>query len=440
MDEINIMKVIFDVSKFGAFVTRSSSKTGVFRVVENLARGLNHAPDCDLSFHISLPSYTPYYALSYLKSSEFSHVPIAYQPNPIQYSLYHVFKVLNHAIHATPTASPSAQITQTTLTSLRKGVSALYQAIEPFCHGLDPHRLKEADIYHSPFDPIPAVVQAAKHVRKFLTVHDLIPVLFPHLFEAGASTSFAAAVLGSITPDTWVLCVSESTKNDLCSYWSQLDPAKVFVTHLAASDLFYPCTDPQQHAKVRQKYGIPNAPYLLSLSTLEPRKNIAHVIRCFSNLIQQEKLDDLHLVLVGPKGWNYDSILTEISTHSKLSDRVILTGFVDDADLAAIYSGALSFVYMSLYEGFGLPPLEAMQCGIPVITSNTSSLPEVVGHAGILLNPTDADSLQQSLLNLYSDSALRAKLAQHSLQHAQTFSWNRCIQQTINAYKLALSS
>jgi glycosyltransferase involved in cell wall biosynthesis len=434
------MKVILDVSKFGAFDPLSSSKTGVFRVVENLARGLRNAQDCDLSFHISLPSYTPYYALTYLKSSEFNQIPVVYQTNPIQSCLYQAHRLINSNIRSTSASNSHSQVTQTSLTALRKLVTGVYRATEPFCQELDPQVLNEADIYHSPFEPIPSTVQVANRLRKFLTVHDLIPVLLPHLFEEGASQSFETEILGSITPDTWVLCVSESTKNDLCNYSSAIDPSRVLVTHLAASDLFYPCTDAQAQATIRQKYDIPDAPYILSLSTLEPRKNIEHVIRSFSNLIQQEKINDLHLVLVGPKGWNYDSIFAEITSNPKLRDRIILTGFVDDADLAAIYSGALAFVYMSLYEGFGLPPLEAMKCGIPVITSNTSSLPEVVGNAGILLNPTDSDGLQQSLLSLYNNASLRAKLSQRSLEHSQTFSWEKCVQETISAYKLALSS
>jgi glycosyltransferase involved in cell wall biosynthesis len=226
----------------------------------------------------------------------------------------------------------------------------------------------------------------------------------------------------------------------LCNYLPNLDPSKIQVTHLAASDLFYPCSNIEKSSEVRSKYSIPDIPYILSLSTLEPRKNIVHTIRCFLNLIQQEKLSNLTLVLAGTKGWNYDSIFAEISDNSSLKDRVILTGFVADEDLASLYSSALAFVYPSFYEGFGLPPLEAMQCGVPVITSNTSSLPEVVGEAGIMLDPQDSDGLSQSILNLYSQPALRDTMAQQSLSQAQKFSWENCAKQTVAAYKSAISS
>jgi glycosyltransferase involved in cell wall biosynthesis len=143
---------------------------------------------------------------------------------------------------------------------------------------------------------------------------------------------------------------------------------------------------------------------------------------------------------VGTKGWDFDKIFQELSNLPTLKERVIITGYVADEDLAALYSGAMAFVYPSFYEGFGLPPLEAMQCGVPVITSNTSSLPEVVGDAGIMVAPTDADALCQSMLNLYASSDLRSKMSFKSIEQAKKFSWQNCTEQTIGAYQLALNS
>jgi glycosyltransferase involved in cell wall biosynthesis len=154
-------------------------------------------------------------------------------------------------------------------------------------------------------------------------------------------------------------------------------------------------------------------------------------------MVQQENLPDLSLVLVGTKGWNYEKIFEEILAKPEIRDRIIVTGYADDEDLAAIYSGASVFVYPSFYEGFGLPPLEAMQCGVPVITSNTSSLPEVVGDAGIMVTPADADALCQAMLKICSDQALHQSLSVKALQRAQQFSWNACLEKTIGAYRLA---
>ena len=171
---------------------------------------------------------------------------------------------------------------------------------------------------------------------------------------------------------------------------------------------------------------------------LYQEKNIAHLVRCFAQVIQEQNIQDLNLVLVGSQGWDYDAILQEISSQYTLRSRIIVTGRVADQDLAAIYSGAVAFVYPSLYEGFGLPPLEAMQCGVPVITSNTSSLPEVVGDAGILLDPTDVDALCHSIFKIYNQLSLREKMSAKSLEQAKKFSWERCTEETLDAYRTAL--
>jgi glycosyltransferase involved in cell wall biosynthesis len=171
---------------------------------------------------------------------------------------------------------------------------------------------------------------------------------------------------------------------------------------------------------------------------MERRKNVEQVIKCFSRLVHEEGIKDLRLVLVGAQGLGYEGILNAIASFDIPRDSIVLTGYVADEDLAALYSGASGFIYLSLYEGFGLPPLEAMQCGTPVITSNTSSLPEVVGEAGIMVDPTDEDAICQSLLDVYRDAGLRAQMSRDSLDRARQFSWDRCVRETIAAYKTAL--
>ena len=279
-------------------------------------------------------------------------------------------------------------------------------------------------------------------MRPFLTVYDLIPILHPQYFErlAGGGDHPVKAIVDGIGREDWVVCISQKTKEDLCNYRKDIDPRRVFVTHLGASKWFYPCKDSRAITTVRAKLKIPAKRYVLSVCTLEPRKNLAHLIRCFAQLIQQERLPDLHLVLVGKLGWKYESIFSEFNDAQGLRDRIIITGFVADDDLAALYSDALFFVFPSLYEGFGLPPLEAMQCGVPVITSNTSSLPEVVGNAGIMVDPRDGDGLCEAMLRLASDGSLRAELAGKSLDQAKHFSWAQCADQTLTAYQTAMST
>ena len=239
--------------------------------------------------------------------------------------------------------------------------------------------------------------------------------------------------ISRISPGDFVFAISQSTKNDLCNY-SNIDPSRVYVTHLAAADNFRPCGDRARIDGVRRQYGIPDAPYALSLCTLEPRKNIEATIRSFSRLVKQQNIDDLNLVLVGARGWKFDEIFNELDRSLVEKERVFLTNYVPDEDLSPLYSGSMMFVYPSLYEGFGLPPLEAMQCGVPVITSNTSSLPEVVGDAGIMVNPEDEDAISQAMLELYQSDELREDLSGRSLDRAAGFSWKKCADETVEAY------
>ena len=425
------MKVVYDISVLGTSYHYSWARTGIFRVVENLAYGLASSEACDLQFCSSYLWITLNQTVNYLQDNpELKAIPFL-SPG-LHKDIYTTLKTFIKQTNETENVNIR-------LKYLKKLSCYITKYIESNSSLLDLHKISHINIYHSPFYPLPTYLANNKNIQKFLTVYDLIPVLFPQFFEFNEDHIVNKAVKG-IELDGWAVCISNSTKNDLCNYLKYLDPNRVFVTHLAASDLFYPCADCQAIANVKSKYAIPfDTPYLLSLSTLEPRKNIEFTIRCFAQLVEQEKIRDLKLVLVGAKGWDYNRIFEEMTNLPSLQDRIIVTGYVDDRDLAALYSNALAFVYPSFYEGFGLPPLEAMQCGVPVITSNTSSLPEVVGDAGILISPTDADSLCQSILNIYNKPSLRESMSLKSIEQAKQFSWEKCTQETINAYKTAIN-
>ena len=271
-------------------------------------------------------------------------------------------------------------------------------------------------------------------------VHDLLPVLHPECYNTETQLE-VKNMLGSLRAADWVTCNSESTRNDLCEYLPWLDRSRAFVTLLAAdADLFYGCDDEEKLAAARRLYRIPEGPYALAVCNVTRIKNLVHLVRCFADLIRQEKIDDLNLILVGPiTPYHSQAVLNETMIIGDVRDRIVLTGYVEDKDLAAIYSGAMMFVYPTLFEGFGLPVLEAMQCGVPVITSNTTSLPEIVGNAGILIDPRDRDHLCSNMLKIYRSQALRATLSAAAQERARRFSWQSCISQTIDAYKAAMA-
>jgi len=302
-----------------------------------------------------------------------------------------------------------------------------------------PAWLEEAQIYHSPHTPFPPVVQASTRIRKFLTCHDFIPLKNPELFSQNAQR-FMRAVLGCLQPDNFAFCVSETTRNDVLTY-SKMSPERVFVTPLAADPaVFHPVTDVGQLAAIRERYGLGEAPYFLALSAHDPHKNFGHIIECFGEAVEAGDLSDCNLVIVGPNPGRNPAAVKAIERFPRSRGKFRILGFVPDEDLAGLYSGAVAFLFPSLAEGFGIPPLEAMQCGVPVIASNTTSIPEVVGDAGLLLPPTDTDLWSAAMLKLKTDPELCREFARRSRTRAQLFSWPRFIEETLAGYRTSLQS
>ncbi len=414
------LNILLDASPLGIGFYYPEAKTGVSRVVEELVRGLEQSKEVNIS--LVAPSHVSE-TQRYIQSMFGSVGP------PLANSIADRRWASLENTLLRP-FEPTSQATKL----IRGGLEQIRQVLGMRPSPLPVTKWPAGSVYHSPFFPIPAEVGAAPHIRPVMTIHDLIPIQRPDWFREGEQT--VRQVIDSLTPNTHVVCVSEATRTDFLNYTS-FTPNQVTTIPLAASrELFYPVTDPDRIAAVQRRFGIMGGEYILSLATFEPRKNIDHLIRSFAILVEERAIpDDFNLVLVGTKGWKFNQIMAEISRTDHLQSRIILTGFVPDEDLAPLYSGALAFVYPSLYEGFGLPPLEAMQCGLPVITSNQSSLPEVVGDAALLVSPTDSDALCQALLTLVNSSSVRAELAQRALERANLFSWERFITEHISLYK-----
>ena len=409
------MKTIFDISVLGMGYYYPKSRTGVHRVVENLAAGLV-TDDLAFSAIESLPG-----AMRYAKgrwNNLFVHTV----------SEINLATTENKLLRFT---APNSFAEKAIRASFRKVRSAFL----PNQFQLNARQLGHYKLFHSPYFPIPEVVQQHAALRSVLTIHDLIPIRYPHFF-GNETNHIVEQIVKSLPQSGFAICVSEATKADFIDYTGFAE-AQVFVTPLAADpDIFFPCTNKTLIHKILQHYKIPTEqPYLLSLATLEPRKNTEQVIQSFVQLIQQESIHDLNLVLVGTKGWDFDRIFEAIDHAGQYKSRIFVTGYVPDVHLSPLYSAALAFVYPSFAEGFGLPPLEAMQCGLPVITSNTTSLPEVVGSAGIVVPPTDGEALCQAILRVYQDSALWHELSVKSLERAAQFSWEKTIAQTQAIYQ-----
>jgi glycosyltransferase involved in cell wall biosynthesis len=290
--------------------------------------------------------------------------------------------------------------------------------------------VRDSDAYFSSYFTIIQEVDVNPSLKKLQVIHDLIPILFPQLYPS--YRSFLEEIgYRNITSDVCVLTDSQCTKIGLLHHFLHISENQVTVIPLGADEHFCPCEDKVKIKSVLKKYGLSkNTVYILSVGTLEIRKNLDHVIHSFAVFIEKygNQFPNLKLVLTGKRGRLDEEIY--IAYHKlkrKVKKRIIFTGYVDDFDLPFLYNGASCFCYMSLYEGFGLPPLEAMQSGTPVITSNTSSLPEVVGDAGIMLDPHDVDGLVSAFHRVLTDENLRNEMFTKGLEQSKKFNWDDCV-------------
>lgn len=262
-----------------------------------------------------------------------------------------------------------------------------------------------------------------------ITVHDIAFIRFPHLFNRTRRIYKKFIFEKLINKADIIITPSNSTKKDIKRYCG-IDDKKIRVVIYGVEKRFCPISKSKVE-DYRSRNNLPSR-MILSVGTLEPRKNIVTLIKAFAKL-REKGLTDYKLVVAGSKGWLYKEIFHEIRT-SGLQEEVLFLGNVADEDLPKLYNCADLFVYPSLYEGFGLPPLEAMACGVPVITSNTSSLPEVVGEAGIMVDPTDTNSLCEKMCHVLEDSKLRSYMKNNGLERAKLFSWRKTAKQILKIY------
>jgi glycosyltransferase involved in cell wall biosynthesis len=289
------------------------------------------------------------------------------------------------------------------------------------------------DLFHSPDFVLPPV---AGRIPTVLTVHDLSFVHYPETFPPALVRYLNRLVPWSIRRASHILADSESTRRDLLRIWS-VPEEKLSVLYSGVHARFQPVQDEKQRAEVRARYGLGNTPYILAVGTIQPRKNYALLISAFSRIANDMPHN---LVIVGGKGWLYETLLNQVDNLPD-KERVRFPGFVTDADLPVLYSAADLFVFPSLYEGFGLPLLEAMACGVPVLSSNASSLPEVVdekGEAAVLLPPEDKIAWSQAMQRLLTDGDQRERMIKAGLRHVRNFSWQSAARQLLLLYHTLL--
>lgn len=275
------------------------------------------------------------------------------------------------------------------------------------------------DVVHSLHYSFPLVSFGAKRV---VTLHDMTFYLYPYLHTRIKRYYFRFFIWLSTRYVNKIISVSESTKSDLISQFPQINMTKVVSIPLACE---YP-------VNIRKRVSY-KKPYIAFIGTLEPRKNVSRLIEAFAKVVSDERFSQYSLLIVGKKGWYYQSIFDTVK-RLNLSDKILFPGFVTDEEKFSILNSASLFVYPSLYEGFGLPVLEALSLGVPTITSNVSSMPEVAGEAAKLINPNSVDELQYAMTEILSSLQLQTQMKIWGVAQSKFFSWENTANKTIDLY------
>ena len=365
------MKLLFDCTELSYYNENSGHRAGVFYVALNLLRELKNE---DITF---VCDFKRYYFMKEIE--EFKDIPLLEEHSFFNRLMAKILYLTNKC----PTRIKYAFI-------------ILARFYDKYLYRINKKNLKqleEFDAYFSPFTPPSKEIQQA-NLKRFRMIHDVIPILEN----------------------------SECTRKDVLKYFPFIQKNHIKTTLLGANSEFYP---------VKTKN---NEKYIFSLCTLGKRKNLIFGIKNFFEFIEKHKIEDLKLVLGGGVWKKFEGELNTILDKYDPT-KVVLTGYIQENELRNYFSNALCFIYPSLYEGFGLPVLEAMQCGCPVITSNKSSLPEVIGECGIQINPLKDEEMIEALEKMYFNESFRDKCSENGLERAKTFSWEKCASELMEFIK-----
>jgi glycosyltransferase involved in cell wall biosynthesis len=390
-------KILFDGSLLSQCELMGNNRAGLVRVAEELTNEIIKLPTFDsyfanfiymVNYHASLRKFFE------RRYPELLHKIISKKPLPL-------FEVL-------------------------KFKALWYKHPELLFLNVNNGNLNRYDLFHSFYYPFRKEIKRSIS-KKSITYYDIIPLV------RSGYPPYIVNLMQRILEDienNYAISISEYSKNDLLNYSKSVKEENVFVAPLAASkEVFFRNSDIDRWKIAKRKYDLPDR-YFFCIASSDPRKNIPHVINSFDKFIREQKSKDVFLLLAGNFNRVKENIQNLDLSKDTINQIVSPLQYIEEADLNVIYSNALGFIYMSEYEGFGLPVLEAMQCGTPTISSNRSSMPEVVGNAGILLDCKDEDALAHSINLLNESSSVRDEYSKAGLQRAKEFSWER----TANEY------
>lgn len=290
---------------------------------------------------------------------------------------------------------------------------------------------KDQDITHFFNYIVPPFVKG----KKVVTVYDMVYKAFPETMRARTRNMLNMSLKRSMKRADLIITISEFSRSEILKYFPEHE-AKIRVVPCGVDlNFFKPCEDQARIDAVRSKFKI-EGDYFLYLGTLEPRKNLEMLIDSYKLFLSkyEDKANAPKLVLAGGRGWLFDSIFEKVKNEN-LSEQILFTEYLASEDRTPLMCGSLAFCFPSIYEGFGMPPLEAMACGVPVLTSNAASLPEVVGESAVICDPYSKESICDGLMKLATDDSLRERLKTEGLERAKMFTWEHSAELLYKAYE-----
>jgi glycosyltransferase involved in cell wall biosynthesis len=409
--------MLYDATLFARSYFDQGVRTGIFFAGYNIFKQFVN----DDRFDITLYVHDEVRAVTFFKNDDLlSHFPVCINTEETKYNI---------TVHKN-NIKRTTKITKKILYSLKIVKNYLYLI---FYHRNNSRLLENVDIYFSPMYTAPPEITKFPNIKHFIVLHDTTAIIYPQYFpEIISNDHWYNKLIESINKYVYYFCNSENTKNDFLKYYGQLFAEnKITVIHHAASQCFYPDYNKAKLIETLRKYRIEynkDNNYIFSFCTLEPRKNLPFTMRCFVKFIKKHSIDNLYFYLGGGQWDKFIHLLEEqIDNLNEYRDKIVRLGYVDDADVNILYSNSLFFTYISQYEGFGVPPLEAMQAGTPVITSNNSSLPEVVGDAAIMIDYDNEEQCIKAFEDFYFNENLRKYYIEKGLERAKLFSWEKTV-------------
>lgn len=421
--------MLFNATILVEGVLDDSSRDGIYFVAYNILKEFIKTNLFEIYFYCE-PKYAAQFGKALCEDlKEFKNIKIM-NMNLVKSSIFFLNKInhYNNKYKKLKQANKHKYIRRF-YTKLKRGIfSLMNKLLKPFVNNYFKKQLPYVDIYFSPRDKVPNDIEKINNIKKYIVLHDLIPMVLPNrvIYPKG----WFASLLKTITPNDHYFIVSEYTKKDFLRFYPEIiSDINTTVTPPACSKVFQK-VDEKDIFKAKEKYNIPvSKEYIFNLNSLDPRKNQIRIIRSFVSFIKKHKIEDLFLVIRGKDGLvcGNKKLKECIDNLEEYKNKIITIDYIDDEDLPSLYSGAKWFVYTSQYEGFGLPPLEAMSCGCPVITSNNTSLPEVVGDAGIMIDWGSDEQHIMAYEKYYFNEQFRSEMSKKGFERSKQFSWEKCV-------------